>query len=191
MEIILASASQRREELLRRIIKDFSIIVSDFDEDSVIFNGNCEDYVKTLAFGKAMNVAKTLKNKSIVIGCDTVVYHNNKILGKPNDKEEAYSMIRALSGNVHKVYSGIALINTVSNISIIDYVCTDVFFAEISDDEINKYIHKNEWADKAGAYGIQGNAGIFVEKIHGCYYNVVGLPLNRLYNMLKEMGVNL
>lgn len=191
MNIILASASQRREELLRRIVEDFKIIVSDFDENSVVYNGDCAHYVKTLALGKAMNVARTLENQSIVIGCDTIVYHNNKILGKPRDKEEAYSMLRALSGDVHKVYSGIALVNTASGKVSTDYVCTDVFFSKLSEDEINKYINKNEWTDKAGAYGIQGNAGIFVEKIYGCYYNVVGLPLNRLYYMLKEMGVNL
>lgn len=191
MDIVLASSSLRRQELLKRIVDDFKIIVSNFDEESIAYGGDIRKYVKDLALGKANNVMNSIKKHSIIIGCDTVVYHNDKILGKPKDKKEAFYMLKSLSGGVHKVYSGIAVINTFLKTKNVDYVCTEVSFSKLSDDEIYKYIDSFEWIDKAGAYGIQGKAGIFVEKIHGCYYNVVGLPLNRLYNMLKMMGVNL
>lgn len=191
MKIVLASASERRHELLKRIIDDFEIIVSNFDEDTVKFNGDCEAYVNQLALEKAKEVSRRLNNEEIIIGCDTVVVHEGRILGKPKDSEHAYKMLKSLSGNVHKVFSGIAVVNTLSGEVKTKAVCTDVFFSELSEKQINDYIISGEPMDKAGAYGIQGYGGIFVEKIHGCYYNVVGLPINTLYYMLKEMGVNL
>jgi septum formation protein len=191
MEFILASASERRQELLKRIVKDFKIVISNFDENSVNFGGSCDEYVKMLALGKAEEVAGRVKDKNIIIGCDTIVYHNGKILGKPKDEKDAYNMLKSLSESSHKVYSGIAVVNTASSVIKMDSVCTEVFFSTLSEEQIIRYIASSEPMDKAGAYGIQGNGGIFVEKIHGCYYNVVGLPLNRLYFMLREMGVNL
>jgi septum formation protein len=191
MEFVLASASERRQELLKRIVEDFKIVISNFDETSVNFGGDCDEYVKVLALGKAREVADRTKDESMVVGSDTIVYHNGKILGKPKDEQDAYNMLKSLSGSSHKVYSGIAVINTASNEIKMDSVCTEVFFSTLSEEQISRYIASAEPMDKAGAYGIQGNGGIFVEKIHGCYYNVVGLPLNRLYFMLREMGVNL
>jgi septum formation protein len=191
MEFVLASASERRQELLKRIVEDFKIVISSFDETSVDFSGDCDEYVKVLALGKAREVADRTKNESMVIGSDTIVYHNGKILGKPKDEQDAYNMLKSLSGSSHKVYSGIAVINTASNEIKMDSVSTEVFFSILSEEQISRYIASAEPMDKAGAYGIQGNGGIFVEKIHGCYYNVVGLPLNTLYFMLREMGVNL
>jgi septum formation protein len=191
MEFVLASASERRQELLKRIVEDFKIVISNFDETSVNFGGDCDEYVKVLALGKATEVADRTKDESMVVGSDTIVYHNGKILGKPKDEQDAYNMLKSLSGSSHKVYSGIAVINTASNEIKMDSVCTEVFFSTLSEEQISRYIASAEPMDKAGAYGIQGNGGIFVEKIHGCYYNVVGLPLNRLYFMLREMGVNL
>jgi septum formation protein len=191
MKFVLASASERRQELLKKIIEDYKVEVSNFDEYSVQFNGNCEEYVKQIALGKAREVSNRLDYESIVIGSDTIVYHNGKVLGKPIDTVDAYNMLKALSGSSHMVYSGIAVINTATAEVRTDFVCTEVYFSTLSEEQINKYILSSEPMDKAGAYGIQGNGGVFVEKIHGCYYNVVGLPLNRLYCMLKEMGVNL
>jgi septum formation protein len=193
MEIILASASDRRQELMKRITENFKIIVSDFDEDSVAFKGDCREYVKILAEGKATNVSKKLSNdlKSIIIGCDTIVSINNKVLGKPKTKEEAFSMLMELSGQKHQVYSGIALMDNESKKVITDFQCTDVFFSRLEEEDIRAYIETGDPMDKAGAYGIQGRAGVFVEQIRGCYYNVVGLPLNKLNIMLREMGVNL
>ncbi|MDW8799869.1 Maf-like protein [Clostridium sp. A1-XYC3] len=191
MKIILASASSRRQELLNRLIEDFKIIVSDFDENSVEFKGDCGSYVMELAEGKALDVCNKVKEEAIVIGCDTIVSYKDTILGKPQDEKEAFNMLKLLSGNIHQVYSGIAVVNNSSGKIIREFVCTDVKFDKLSDMQIEKYIEKGEYADKAGAYGIQGYGGIFVEEIHGCYYNVVGLPLNKLSKMLKEMGVNL
>jgi septum formation protein len=191
MSIILASASERRKELLKRIIPDFKVIASDFNEDSVTFEGDCIKYVKNLSLGKAQNVASKTEAANIIIGCDTIVYYNKKVLGKPKNEEEAYKMLTSLSGNNHFVYSGISIINTVTNSIVQDYVYTEVYFSKLSESQIHSYINSGEPMDKAGAYGIQGYGGIFVEKINGCYYNVVGLPINKLYSLLGDMGVNL
>jgi len=191
MTIILASTSERRKELLKRIIPDFKIKASDFDEDSISFNGDCIKYVESLSLGKAQNVANQTDEAAIIIGCDTIVYHNNKVLGKPGNEEDAFKMLTSLSRDKHMVYSGVSIINTQTNRIVQDYVCTEVYFSKLSKDQINRYIKSGEPMDKAGAYGIQGYGGIFVEKIHGCYYNVVGLPINKLYSLLGDMGVNL
>ncbi|MGO5072667.1 Maf-like protein [Clostridium sporogenes] len=191
--IILASASQRRQELLKRILGNFQIIVSDFDESSISFKNNIPSYVMNLAEGKARSVSKKImdQDNSLIIGCDTIVAFNNRILGKPKDKKDAFEMLQALSGNEHEVYSGLAILDIKSNKIIKDFVCTKVKFSKLTLSQIEKYINTGDPMDKAGAYGIQGKAGIFVENINGCYYNVVGLPLNKLNSMLMEMGVNL
>ncbi|MDU1322481.1 MAG: Maf-like protein [Clostridium botulinum] len=191
--IILASASQRRQELLKRILGNFQIIVSDFDESSIPFKNNIPSYVMNLAEGKARSVSKKImdQDNNLIIGCDTIVAFNNRILGKPKDKKDAFEMLQALSGNEHKVYSGLAILDVKSNKIIKDFVCTKVKFSKLTSSQIEKYINTGDPMDKAGAYGIQGKAGVFVENINGCYYNVVGLPLNKLNSMLMEMGVNL
>ncbi|EPY2304958.1 Maf-like protein [Clostridium sporogenes] len=191
--IILASASQRRQELLKRILGNFQIIVSDFDESSIPFKNNIPSYVMNLAEGKARSVSKKImdQDNNLIIGCDTIVAFNNRILGKPKDKKDAFEMLQALNGNEHEVYSGLAILDVKSNKIIKDFVCTKVKFSKLSSVQIEKYINTGDPMDKAGAYGIQGKAGVFVENINGCYYNVVGLPLNKLNSMLMEMGVNL
>ncbi|MFL0195766.1 Maf-like protein [Clostridium sp. WILCCON 0269] len=192
MKIVLASASSRRRELLNRLVEGFKVVTSDFDEDSVLFQGKCGPYVMELAEGKAKNVCSKLKDENlIIIGCDTTVFLKGKVLGKPADKEEAFYMLKELSGNEHQVYSGIAVIDKFSGKIVKDFVCTTVKFSEIDDTCIEDYLKTEEYKDKAGAYGIQGYGGVFVKEIHGCYYNVVGLPLNKLYNMLSGIGVNL
>jgi len=191
VDIILASASLRRAELLKKITSNFKIKVSDFKESDIPFSGNCGDYVMNLARGKAMDICSSVKKPSAIIGCDTIVYFNGKVLGKPKDDLEAFQMLRDLSGNTHEVYTGIALINTETQNIITEYVCTKVKFSKLSNEEINNYIETGDPFDKAGAYGIQGAAALFVEEISGCYYSVVGLPINKLYMMLREMGVNL
>lgn len=191
MKIILASASDRRKELLSRITENFDIIFSEFDENSVDFKGNNGQYTIELAKGKALDVLEKVNDNSIIIGCDTIVAINNKLLGKPKDKDEAFYMLKLLSGKTHQVYSGLAVINSYTGEISTDYVCTDITFSELSDKEIMSYIESGDPMDKAGSYGIQGLAGVFVEEIKGCYYSVVGLPINKLNKMLKGMGVNL
>lgn len=187
MHYILASASPRRQELLTKIVDNFDVIVSNFDEDSVKFNGGVEDYVKTLAEGKGKDVASQAKKDSIIIAADTVVVIDGKILGKPKNADDAYNMLKLLSNKIHRVYSGIAVINTTNNIMKSEAVFTEVKFSELTHEEIINYINSKEPLDKAGAYGIQGLGALFVEKINGCYYNVVGLPLNRLNKIIKEV----
>lgn len=189
MKIVLASASERRKELLARIIKDFDIIVSDFDEDKVPFKGDVSLYVKELSLGKAKDVEQKINGPSIIIAADTVVSLEGEVLGKPKTELHAYNMLKTLSGNTHQVYSGITVINTSNKKIMSEVVCTDVKFSKLTDEEINNYISTKEPMDKAGAYGIQGFGGVFVEEIKGCYYNVVGLPLNKLNKMLKEIYI--
>ncbi len=191
MEIILASASIRRQELIKRLTNNFKIIVSDFDESTIKFKNDCGSYVMDIAQGKAMWVKNKVKSESLIIGCDTIVSFNGKVLGKPKNDEDAFYTLKMLSGNTHEVYSGLAILDSVSGNIKKDFVCTKVDFSKLSDEEIRKYIETGEHKDKAGSYGIQGYGGIFVEEIHGCYYNVVGLPLNKLSKMLRGMGVNL
>ncbi|MCD2346214.1 Maf-like protein [Clostridium guangxiense] len=201
MKLILASSSPRRKELLKKITDDFIVIESGFDEETIKFRGDVSEYVIELAKAKAEDVSNKIKNEAkyaklleqeiLIIGCDTVVEIQNNILGKPKNISEAEIMLETLSGNIHRVYSGITLFNASKNIFKVDYACTEVVFSKLSADEIKKYVDSGESLDKAGAYGIQGKAAIFVEEIRGCYYNIVGLPLNKLYKMFLEMGVNL
>lgn len=191
MNIILASASIRRAELLKKVTSNFEIMVSDFEESNISFSGDCGDYVMTLAKGKAMDICGNVKKPAVIIGCDTIVYLKGKVLGKPKDCTEAFQMLSDLSDNTHEVYTGITVINTETQEISTEYVCTEVKFSKLSEKEINSYIETGEPFDKAGAYGIQGAASLFVEEIKGCYYSVVGLPVNKLYFMLRGMGVNL
>ena len=187
MKFILASASERRKDLLSRIVSNFEVKISNFDEEKVEVSTNIENYVKTLAEGKAKDVALNCDNDSIIIGADTIVVIGDNILGKPKDKNHAFEMLKLLSNNVHRVYSGVAVINNQKNIMKSECLYTEVYFSEISDDEIWRYIESGECLDKAGAYGIQGYGGVFAEKINGCYYTVVGLPLNLLNKMIKNV----
>lgn len=187
MKIILASASERRIELLSRIVDDFSVIVSEFNEDAIEFKNSISGYIEEIALGKAKVVAEQVDDNSIIIAADTVVSLDNKILMKPKDRADAFNTLKSLSGRTHKVYTSLVLINNKSGKILKDTVSTEVKFSELTESEITKYIESDEPMDKAGSYGIQGKGGVFVEEIRGCYYNVVGLPLNRLRNMLLEI----
>lgn len=186
MRFVLASASARRQELLQRMNIPYEIIVSDFNEDSVSFEGNPSDYVKELAMEKANSVSETLSGDSLVIGADTIVYANSQILGKPKNRQDAKRMMKLLQGTDHYVYSGVALIHPARNLKTAFSVVTTVSFSKMDDNEIEFYLTRDEWQDKAGAYGIQGAAGIYIRGIHGDYYNVMGLPLQELYTRLRE-----
>lgn len=187
LKYVLASSSERRQELLHRIISDFKVEVSNFDESTVSFNGNIKEYVINLAKGKAIAVKNSLNEEAIIIAGDTVVVLENEILGKPKNEEDAYRMLKELSGKTHSVYSGIVVINMYNNKIEEAALNTEVKISTLTDKEILNYIKTGEPLDKAGAYGIQGYGGVFVEEIHGCYYNVVGLPLNILNKMLNKV----
>ena len=189
-KIVLASASPRRNDLLKTMGLEFEIIPSQVEEniEDEIFS---VELIENLAFEKAQDVAGKINFPSIVIGSDTVVVINNKILGKPKDKDDASNMLKMLSGNTHQVISAIAVIDTETGKALKDSVISDVTFKQLSDEEINAYIESGEPMDKAGAYAIQGLAGMFVKSINGCYSNIVGISVFRLAEMLKEFGVKL
>ncbi len=191
MKVILASKSPRRVEILEKIVKEFEVVQSNFDENTIDFKGDIEKYVKDLSRNKAIEVSKRLNEPSIVIATDTVVFQNGKVLEKPKNEEDAFSMLSSLSGNTHKVYSGICLINTYDDTVVTDCDCTEVRFSELNPRQIRNYINSGEPMDKAGAYGIQGLGGAFVEGIKGCYYNVMGLPLNKLYKALENYDITI
>ena len=191
MKVILASKSPRRVEILEKIVKEFEVVESNFDENTIDFKGDIEKYVKDLSRNKAIEVSSRIKEPSIVIAADTVVFHDGKVLEKPKCEEDVFSMLSSLSGNTHKVYSGICVINTENDTVVTDYDCTEVSFSELTDRQIRNYINSGEPMDKAGAYGIQGLGGAFVEGIKGCYYNVMGLPLNKLYKALENYDITI
>lgn len=190
MNIILASASPRRKEILENTKLKFDIIKSDIDE--IILEKEAPiQAVMRLAFEKSMDIASKNEN-DLIIAADTVVVLDENILGKPKDKYEAYNMIRSLSGRTHEVITGISLVNLGLSKKIIDYVVSTVKFKELSDEDIKDYIHTNESLDKAGAYGIQGYGAMLVEKIEGDYFNIVGLPISKLSDLLKKhFSINL
>jgi len=190
MNIILASASPRRKEILENANVKFDVVKSTIDE--VILDQELpSQVVMRLAFEKCMDIASKNKN-DLVIGADTIVVLDDIILGKPKDKEDATSMIKKLSGKTHQVITGISLVNLSVNKKIIDYVVSNVKFKDLSEEDIKDYIQTNESLDKAGSYGIQGYGAILVEEIQGDYFNIVGLPISRLSDLLKKhFSINL
>ena len=185
-KIILASNSPRRKEILENLNIKFDVLSPDADESSVDKTLSPELYVENLASLKAFAAAKKTVLEKIIIGADTVVALDNKILLKPKDDEDAFNMLKSLSGRAHSVYTGICVVNSHTAKSCIAYEKTDVYFKNLCDDEIKRYIQTGESADKAGAYGIQGLGSLFIEKINGDYFNVVGLPVCRLAKILKD-----
>lgn len=190
MNIILASASPRRKEILGNTNVEFTIIKSDIDE-VILHNEKPQSAVMRLAFEKCLDIA-SIHEEDLVIGADTVVVLDDKILGKPKDDNEAYEMIKSLSNRTHQVMTGISLINLKNNKKIIDCVVSNVKFKCLSEADIRDYIQTNESLDKAGAYGIQGYGALLVDEIQGDYFNIVGLPISRLSDLLKEhFNINL
>lgn len=184
-KIILASASPRREEMLKKYNLDFTIFPSQIEEKQR--RGQTKEQIAmSLAFEKAFWVSNHFSNGEIIIGADTIVALDDVILGKPKDEEDAFSILNALNGKDHTVVTGISIIKAKSNLKIIDYETTVVRFRHLSEEQITRYIKTTEPMDKAGAYGIQGYGQILVEKINGSYTNVVGLPLGKLDYLLNK-----
>jgi len=184
-KVILASKSPRRRELLSLIFPSFEIETVNTDE-TIDLSMPPEKIVMSLAERKAEPVAEMFPD-AMVIGADTIVWLDGEILGKPKDPEDARKMLSRLSGKTHAVYTGVALFHQGRKDSFFER--TEVTFWEISEEEIDRYIETGEPLDKAGSYGIQGFGATFVKKINGDYYTVVGLPVSRLYQHIKLMGV--
>lgn len=180
-KIILASKSPRRKELMELTPWEFSVDAVDVDE-TMDESQDIEENLKELACKKALPIARKYPD-DIVIGSDTIVYIDGQILGKPADTDHAKKLLKKLSGRAHSVYTGVCIID--ANDKKIKF-CekTTVVFKELTEEEIDWYVSSGEPMGKAGAYGIQGHAGLFVESIVGDYFNVVGLPINRVYEEL-------
>lgn len=186
--IVLASASPRREQLLRQVGCEFRVIPSEFSEDN-LQGLSPKRLVLEHARSKAMDVASKLPGDEIVIGADTVVAIDEEVFGKPSDAADAGRMLRELSGRRHFVYTGVAVVHGEDVWT--DVAATEVVIRILSDKEIAAYVATGEPLDKAGAYAIQGRGALLVERIEGCYANVVGLPLESLAKLLAKAGVHL
>lgn len=186
-EIILASASPRRRELLSGLGLSFKVHPSDVEETVEELPDDPKERVHLLAKRKARSVADHY-SQGLVLGVDTVVALPGRILEKPIDARAAANMLRELSGGWHAVYSGLTLIDIESDRELSKTVCTDVHFLPLDEQTIEAYVATGEPLDKAGAYGIQGRAAVFIDEIRGDYYNVVGLPLAVLAGMFRNFG---
>ena len=189
-QVILASGSPRRKELLELIGVDFKIITSNKEE--IITSSNPEEVVKELSKMKAEDVAEQVLGPALILGADTVVAYNGEILGKPKDREDAIRMITSFAGKEHYVYTGVCIIKkeadgSVKNISFAEG--TKVAVYPMTKEEIERYVDSGEPMDKAGAYAIQGLFAPYIKEIAGDYYNIVGFPIAGIYQRLKEEGI--
>ncbi len=190
-KLILASKSPRRIELIRMLDQYAQSIPSDADE-TFDDTRSPEQNVISTAYKKAKQVydSNAIPDDTIVIGVDTIVVCDGQVFTKPNDRADAYRMIAMYSGRTHSVLSGVALISNKQTLTFCEQ--SQVTFIDLSAEEIESYLATNEPYDKAGAYGIQGMAGLFVQRIEGCYYNIMGLPISALYRILRgEFGFTL
>jgi septum formation protein len=182
--LVLASSSPRRKELLSNLGISFEVSSSSIEE-KVDPTASPAETVISLAEQKSLAVASRFPN-AIVIGADTIVTKDAVMLGKPKDEQDAFRMLKTLSGQTHSVFTGVAIVKNGETTSF--YVETEVVFWPLSDVEIHQYIQSKEPFDKAGAYGIQGLGAVFVREIKGDYFSVVGLPVSRLVRELKQLG---
>lgn len=186
MKLILASASPRRKELLGKIGLEFDVIPAKGEE--IVTKTMPWEMVEELSFQKAKEIADMQTEECIVIGSDTIVAKGGDIMGKPKDEADAFRMLSEIAGNVHQVFTGVTLIRTGGDPKVITFTeKTEVYLYPMSEKEINDYIGTKDPMDKAGAYGIQGDFAIHVKGIEGDYYNVVGLPIGKVYQELKQL----
>lgn len=188
MHLILGSQSPRRREILGYFSIPFLQVSPAFDEEAIPFTGDPIKYVKTLSKGKADSLYHQFPN-SILITADTVVYKDGRIFGKPANEQQAFEFIKELSGKWHHVYSAITVRKQQEEFS--DVAETKVLFNQLTEQQIHTYYQKLPYADKAGGYMIQKAGGIIVNRIEGCYYNVMGFPINVLHQLLLKLGIDL
>ena len=183
--LILASRSPRRKQILENMGLTFKIVAHEVDnEESYITIDQIEESIQKLAQAKAESVALGFPS-SLILGSDTIVVIDKQVIGKPVHREDAKLMLQRLSGKKHTVYSGVALYCTELPFSETAVACTDVLFRDVEEWEIDEYLDHDEYADKAGAYAIQGRAMTFIEKIDGCFYNVMGLPVSKTIELFN------
>lgn len=187
-QLILGSQSPRRKEILGFFSLPFIAVTSNFDEDSVPFSDNPAEYVCEIATGKARALIPLFPN-DLILTADTTVYKSGKIYGKPKDPEEAFQALTELAGDWHSVYTGVTLIS--NNHVWTTAEETKVLFNPMTPEEIRHYHKSLHWSDKAGGYAIQMAGGLAVAKIDGCYYNVMGLPINSIRKLLLNVEIDL
>lgn len=187
MQLILASNSPRRRELLRRAGLAFEVRASKVEE-AVREGESAEEFARRVAREKALDVAASSPPHSLVLGADTVVAVGDEILGKPAGPEDAARMLRRLSGVTHRVITGVCLVRAPDRVEALKHESTFVSFSALDEEEIRSYVSSGEPFDKAGAYAVQGLASKFVTRIEGCYFNVVGLPVPLVYGILKPFS---
>lgn len=184
MAIVLASGSPRRKEMLERLNVDFEVVKSDLEE--ITRAEECPQQITmALAFEKAMDVSDRVHDMDIVIAADTIVY-KDRVMGKPENYEDAFNTLKSLSGDIHYVYTGIAVVQKGTNKKFVTYEKTKVCIKELSDLRVKSYIDTGEVWDKAGSYGIQGYGALLIDWIEGDYFNIVGLPISKLDDILRK-----
>lgn len=188
-QIILASKSPRRKHLLENIGLQFKIVPSNINED-LISVSSPKVYAEILSREKAKKVAEKYKD-AIIIGADSIVIFKGEIIGKPSSLKNAKEILRKLSGQKHKVITGFTVLDSKTNKLVTKSVLSYVTFKKLSEDEINAYAKAKESMGKAGAYAIQEKAGVFIEKVEGDFFNVVGLPIFALCKVLQEFDINI
>lgn len=188
MRLILASSSPRRKQLLKMLGIEPKILISSVDENQLP-NESIETFLRRVSMAKGEAVYKDEYFNIPIISSDTIVWCNNLMIGKPRDREEAARFLKMLAGNVHDVLTGLAILY--QGVTHYEYARTQVEFSEINEDELKYYLDNENYMDKAGAYAIQGLASVFVKRIDGCYFNVMGFPVNLFYQMMKRIGINL
>lgn len=186
--LILGSQSPRRREILSYFSLPFEQVSSSYDEESVPFFGNPEAYVSAISKGKASALLPRFPN-DIILTADTIVYKNGKVYGKPLSEAEAINSFSELAGAWHTVYTGVTVQRGGESYEQVE--ATRVLFNALNLEQIRHYISRIEWADKAGGYAIQMAGGLIVNRIEGCYYNVMGLPINTVHALLKRVGIEL
>jgi septum formation protein len=188
-KIILASASPQRRKLMRLLKLPFVVKKSRAEEVCRI-RTTVADLVKENALIKARDVAGSVRTRALVIGADTVVYAKGRLVLKPRDLKEAKKNLKELMAAPHWVYTGVAVIDTATGKSLVDYERTRVIMTRLTDREIDRYHKEVPPMDKAGGFDIEGRGGLFIPRIEGCYFNVVGLPVAKLVHMLRHFGVH-
>jgi len=186
--IILGSQSSRRSEILGFFNIPFAQVSSNFDEDSIPFNDDPKEYAQAISQGKAKAVAQAFPN-AVVLTADTIVYKEGKIYQKPQHRDEGFRHLKELSRKWHSVFTGLSLSLKGSDFQIVEE--TRVLFNALTEQQIQAYLQAFDCSDKAGGYGIQGGGGLIVKAMEGCYYNVLGLPINALCSLLRCIGIDL
>lgn len=195
VRLVLASESPRRIEMLRTLGLQFESIPSKIDETTDLKDP--VEVVEALALAKAQHIAQLLvpsapsatDERTFVLGADTIVVLGQEILGKPTSREHAYQMLTRMSGRVHRVYTGVAIVEAGVGTMQVSHAASSVYFRSLDSAEVRCYAKTDEPMDKAGAYALQGAAGAFIDKIEGCYSNVIGLPMPLTTRMLRKIGI--